>query len=82
MKKEIIVALIIGMCIGSTLTLIVDESDKSRASKEHNTRMQDVAYYQALTRLEGSIEIQEIYKWSQKERSEVDFYPVNHKDEQ
>jgi hypothetical protein len=44
------------------------ESDTSRVRKEPITRMQNIEYSQALTRLEGSIEIQRIYERSQKEK--------------
>jgi hypothetical protein len=82
MKKEIIVALIIGICIGSVMSVVLEKNDAAIKREEHSARMRDVVYYQALLRLEGSIDIQEIYEWSQKERSEVDLYPVNKKPNQ
>jgi flagellar basal body L-ring protein FlgH len=79
MKTQTVLSLFTGLCIGSILTIIIDESDTAKEKKEHNSRMRDVEYYHALTRLEGSIEVQEIYEWSQKEKSKTKFHPLNHK---
>jgi hypothetical protein len=81
MKKEIIVALIIGICIGSVMSVVLEKNDVAIEREEHNARMRDVEYYQALTRLDGSIDLEWIHQWSQKEKSEVGLYPIKRKPE-